>query len=47
MIYKNKKVEYEYWNDPNELCECLRLLIVAKEGWNTSVQTEIVPIIMN
>jgi hypothetical protein len=38
-------VRYEYWDDPNELVERLRLLIASKQAGNTSVENEILSII--
>jgi hypothetical protein len=38
-------VRYEYWDDPNELVERLRLLMASKQAGNTSVQNEILSII--
>lgn len=45
MIFNRNPIEYRYWDDPNELCERLRLLIAAQGAGNTSVQNEIVAII--
>lgn len=45
MIFNRRPIEYRYWDDPNELCERLKLLIAAKEAGNNSVQNEIVAII--
>lgn len=41
----NKKKDYVYWDDPNELVERLRLLISARSAGNTGVSPEIVSIL--
>lgn len=41
----NKKKEYVYWDDPNELVDRLRLLISAQSAGNTGVALEIVSIL--
>jgi len=38
-------VRYEYWDDPNELVDRLRLLVASMQAGNTSVNNEIVTII--
>lgn len=30
-------IEYRYWNDPNELCEHLKLLISSKPAGHTGL----------
>ena len=38
-------VRYEYWDDPNELVDRLRLLVAAQQAGNTSVNNEILSIV--
>jgi hypothetical protein len=38
-------VRYEYWDDPNELVERLRLLVASQQAGNTSVNNEIISIV--
>jgi hypothetical protein len=38
-------VRYEYWDDPNELADRLRLLVAAQQAGNNSVNNEIISII--
>lgn len=38
-------IHYEYWDDPNELVDRLRLLVASKEAGNSSVNNEIISII--
>jgi hypothetical protein len=38
-------VRYEYWDDPNELVDRLRLLVASKQAGNNSVGNEILSII--
>ena len=33
---KNNKIDYVYWNDPNELCARLKLLISSKQAGNNN-----------
>jgi hypothetical protein len=37
-------VRYEYWDDPNELVERLRILVASKEAGNTGLNNEIISI---
>lgn len=39
------KVDYVYWDDPNELVERLKLLIASREAGNTGLDSEITSII--
>ena len=41
----NNKIDYIYWDDPNELIDRLRLLWLSKEAGNTGVDNEIQSII--
>ena len=45
MISSNNKIDYLYWDDPNELIDRLRLLIGEREAGNNSLQNEIQAII--
>lgn len=45
MNFTNKKREYIYWNDPNELVNRLRLLLASKHAGHTGHDNEIVSII--
>ena len=45
MTYNNNKIDYVYWNDPNELCSRLKLLIASQAAGNTSHSNEINSII--
>jgi hypothetical protein len=38
-------VRYEYWDDPNELVDRLRLLVASREAGNNGVDNEIISII--
>jgi hypothetical protein len=38
-------VRYEYWDDPNELVDRLRLLVASHQAGNTNVNNEIISII--
>lgn len=40
-IYNNKPIEYVYWDNSNELCDRLRLLIASEEAGNHSHTNEI------
>lgn len=40
-----KKVDYVYWDDPNELVERLKLLIASRDAGNTGLDNEIISII--
>lgn len=40
-----KKVDYIFWNDPNELVETLKLLIASRDAGNTGLDDEILSII--
>lgn len=42
--YKKDKPAYIYWNDPNELCERLKLLIASQSAGNTGNNNEIISI---
>lgn len=44
-IWNNKRAEYIYWDDPNELVERLELLIRSQQAGNTGNNNEIVSII--
>lgn len=39
------RVDYVYWDDPNELVERLKLLIASREAGNTGLENEIISII--
>lgn len=45
MELSNKKMDYIYWDDPNELVDRLRLLIASQQAGNNSHNNEIVSII--
>lgn len=45
MTVLNKKIDYKYWDDPNELVDRLRLLISAKSAGHTGHDNEIMSII--
>ncbi len=36
----NRKLEYVYWDDPNELCERLKLILSAQQNGNTNPELE-------
>uniref|UniRef100_A0A6P7H984 Uncharacterized protein LOC114348959 n=1 Tax=Diabrotica virgifera virgifera TaxID=50390 RepID=A0A6P7H984_DIAVI len=36
LIYNDNSIEYVYWDDPNELCDRLELLIASQEAGNIS-----------
>lgn len=40
-----KKVDFVYWNDPNELVDRLKLLIASRDAGNTGLDNEIISII--
>lgn len=42
---KKKKIEYTYWDDPNELVERLMLLIASQQAGHTGHDNEIISII--
>lgn len=39
------RIDYRHWDDPNELCERLFLLIASKEAGNTGLDGEIISIL--
>lgn len=41
FIPYNQNIVYEYYDDPNELCDRLRLLISSKGAGNTNHDQEI------
>ncbi|KAG7297284.1 hypothetical protein JYU34_003936 [Plutella xylostella] len=41
----NPKIDYVYWDDPNELVERLKLLIASKDAGNTGLDNEIISIL--
>lgn len=45
LTANNKKSEYVYWNDPNELVDRYRLLTKSKEAGHTNHDNEIISII--
>lgn len=42
---KNKKINYTYWDNPNELVDRLRLLVSSKSAGHTSHNNAIISII--
>lgn len=44
-LLRGGKIDYKYWDDPNELIERLRLLIASTEAGNTAHNNEIQEII--
>lgn len=40
----NTAVEYKYWDDPNELCDRLKLLMASREAGHTGHNNEIIAI---
>lgn len=44
-LRKNAKVDYKYWNNPNELVDRLRLLIASQSAGHTGHNNEVVAII--
>lgn len=45
VLYPKKAIEYVYWDDPNELCDRLRLLIAERDAGHTGHNNEIISII--
>ena len=45
MRLTNHRVDYRHWDDPNELCERLQLLIASKDAGNTGHDSEMVSIL--
>lgn len=45
MKYSKNKLDYIYWDDPNELVDRLRLLLASQKAGNTSHNNEIISII--
>jgi hypothetical protein len=45
MRLTKDEIDYRYWDDPNELCYRLRLLVASKEAGNTGHDSEIVSIL--
>lgn len=45
QVLPNAEVEYKYWDDLNELCDRLRLLIASKQAGHTGHDNEIIGII--
>lgn len=45
MEVLNRKIDYRYWDDPNELVERLRLLLLSKSAGHTGHDNEILSII--
>lgn len=44
-LRKNAKVDYKYWNNPNELVDRLRLLIASQSAGHTGHNNEVIAII--
>lgn len=45
MSLNNNKSNYVYWDNPNELCDRLRLLISSRNAGHTGHESEIISII--
>jgi hypothetical protein len=45
MKWNTKRIEYIYFDDPNEIVDRLRLLIASQEAGNTGHTNEIISII--
>lgn len=45
LTLNNNKPDYVYWDDPNELCDRLRLLIASQTAGHTGHENEIISII--
>ena len=45
MQVSNKKMDYVYWNDPNELVDRLRLLVASQQAGHNNHTNEIVSIV--
>ena len=45
MIFNNNKINYIYWDDPNELVDRLRLLMASKTAGHSAHNNEIISII--
>ena len=45
MKYSENKIDYKYWDDPNELVDRLRLLIGSQQAGNNNHNNEIVSIL--
>lgn len=45
MRVNSSKIDYRYWDDPNELVDRLRLLLASKEAGNTGHTNEIIAIL--
>lgn len=45
MAYSNDKKSYVYWDDVNELCSRLRLLVASQNAGHTGHQNEIISIV--
>lgn len=45
MEDNNNKIDYKYWDDPNELCNRLRLLVASQQAGHTGHVNEINSII--
>ena len=45
LVYNNRKIDYIYWDDPNELVDRLRVLMAFQAAGNTSHANEIISII--
>lgn len=41
-LQRRSTPDYRYWDDPNELCGRLRLLIFSKQVGNTELDSEII-----
>lgn len=45
MKYSDKKIDYVYWDNPNELVERLKLLLASQQAGHTNHHNEIVSIL--
>ena len=45
MRFTNNKLDYVYWDDPNELVDRLRVLISSQHAGHTNHNNEIISII--
>ena len=45
MTYNSRPYQYIFWNDPNELCERLELLLASTSAGNQAHKNEIISII--
>lgn len=44
-VIPNSKIEYKYWDNVNEICRRLKLLVASKEAGHTGHENEIIAII--